>query len=692
VTVNIGSNQFIVGSGTLIAPDWILTAARNVTLNTSGTPQIASASAVDFGQGTAYQTPGTSAVSQIAIESGWDNNLALGNDLALLQLSTPITSIAPPSLYTSSLGTEIGQTATIIGYGYTGTGMTGETAGTIGTRRGIQNTIDAFGGSTTTGGPPADQLYSFSGISSNLMLTDFDEPGVPSASLMGIDTPLPLEGASVAGDSGGGLFITVNNQTYLAGVTDFVGVFSTTNPFPNADGHYGDYNGYTRLSVSQSMSFIDSTLQTSSAWNLPGSGTWASLGSWSSAGIPEFAGASANFTGSATAATTVSLNANWTVGNMTFNNSHGYTIAPGTSGSFFLDNGGATATGTITDSAGPQTISAPLVLNSNVAFTVTNSTDTLTVSGAVSGTGGISMSGAGTLSLSSSNSYAGATTINSGVLSVSAVNAIPSSSAITNSGTLRVLAGSSATPFVIASVSGSGTLSVGALPSSPGYAQLRAGGGTSSVASLSVASNSTLDITNNILVINFPSGNDPAAAIRGYLTTGYNADKWTGVGINSSYAAANPGLYAVGYADGSRDAGTSAGTTQIVIENTLAGDANLDGTVNFADLLVVAQNFNHTLDTHGNAIDWADGDFNYDGQVNFADLLLIAQNFNKKLAAGQLDQLPGSFAADWQLAEAEVAASQTNNVPEPAGMGLLALMAATLTARLRRERVVKMTR
>ena len=163
-------------------------------------------------------------------------------------------------------------------------------------------------------------------------------------------------------------------------------------------------------------------------------------------------------------------------------------------------------------------------------------------------------------------------------------------------------------------------------------------------------------------------------------------------GIDSSTAALNPGRFAVGYADGNVDQGTAAGANQVLVKYTLAGDANLDGTVNFADLLVVAQNFNHTLDTHGNPIDWADGDFNYDGVVNFADLLLIAQNFNKALSTSQLAEVPGSFAADWQLAEAEVAASQTNNVPEPAGMGLLALMAATLTARLRRERVVKMTR
>jgi hypothetical protein len=104
---------------------------------------------------------------------------------------------------------------------------------------------------------------------------------------------------------------------------------------------------------------------------------------------------------------------------------------------------------------------------------------------------------------------------------------------------------------------------------------------------------------------------------------------------------------------------------------------------------VVAQNFNHALDTHGNPLDWADGDFNYDGNVNFADLLLVAQNFNKHLGAGELAQLPQSFQAAWNLAEAEVAAVQSNNVPEPGTIGLMAIGAAGLLARRRRAKEIK---
>jgi autotransporter-associated beta strand protein len=70
------------------------------------------------------------------------------------------------------------------------------------------------------------------------------------------------------------------------------------------------------------------------------------------------------------------------------------------------------------------------------AITVNNATwevdsgDTLTVSGAVSGTGGVTKNGTGTLVLSGSNSYTGATAVNSGTLVAGATNALGNSTAV----------------------------------------------------------------------------------------------------------------------------------------------------------------------------------------------------------------------------------------------------------------------
>ncbi|HQY87234.1 MAG TPA: M12 family metallo-peptidase, partial [Tepidisphaeraceae bacterium] len=60
--------------------------------------------------------------------------------------------------------------------------------------------------------------------------------------------------------------------------------------------------------------------------------------------------------------------------------------------------------------------------------------------------------------------------------------------------------------------------------------------------------------------------------------------------------------------------------------DVLAGDANGDGTVNFADLLIVAQQY------EGPGTLFSQGDFNFDDDINFADLLICAQNYNVSLA------------------------------------------------------------
>jgi len=191
---------------------------------------------------------------------------------------------------------------------------------------------------------------------------------------------------------------------------------------------------------------------------------------------------------------------------------------------------------------------------------------------------------------------------------------------------------------VTGGITGSGGLTVG-----EGLAArltLSVGAGNSTVGSVIVNTNATLDITNNLLAIDFGSGTDPAGNIVGDLTTGYSGGAWNGTGIVSSTAAANP-QDSVGYADGNVDSTTAAQPGQFLVEYTLKGDANLDRQVNFADLLKVAQNFNKTGE------DWAGGNFIYaaNGQVNFADLLAVSQNFNKPLlpAASTDEQIGGSI-------------------------------------------------
>jgi len=98
------------------------------------------------------------------------------------------------------------------------------------------------------------------------------------------------------------------------------------------------------------------------------------------------------------------------------------------------------------------------------------------------------------------------------------------------------------------------------------------------------------------------------------------------------------------------------------------GDANLDGTVDFNDLVKLAQNYN----TSGGKT-WFNGDFNYDGNVDFNDLVLLAQNYNTPVASDPV--FGAAFNADMAKAFA--------SVPEPGLLSLAGAAVVGLSIRLR---------
>lgn len=55
--------------------------------------------------------------------------------------------------------------------------------------------------------------------------------------------------------------------------------------------------------------------------------------------------------------------------------------------------------------------------------------------------------------------------------------------------------------------------------------------------------------------------------------------------------------------------------------NAIPGDSNLDNQVNFADFIVLANNFGR------DAAEWSEGDFNGDQRVTFEDFVILVQNF-----------------------------------------------------------------
>jgi autotransporter-associated beta strand protein len=350
-----------------------------------------------------------------------------------------------------------------------------------------------------------------------------------------------------------------------------------------------------------------------------------------------------------------------------------------TGGTLEVGNGGATGQ---LGSVGPVSIST----GANLTYNLSSIT---TLGFAISGGGSFSQIGSGTTVLNGNNSYGGGTNIGTGsTLKIGAVTGLPIGSTISNNGHFQVAAGTSGTPVISGNISGTGDVTVG-VGASKGYLTLGNNTHTSTVSAVTVNAGSTLDIGNNTLKVSFGGAADPVATIASEIANGYNGGAWTGTsavaGVITSTPAQTQGgpALAVGYYDGNTDtdvAGSNpAGPSAIAIKYTLSGDANLDGLVNFNDLVTVVQNFNK------GGTDWAHGNFQFGTSTNFNDLVAVVQNFNKNLtpAGSQGDGLGGGgtigLSATVQVQNTAV------QLPEPASFTLLGAGAAGLLARRRRK-------
>jgi len=233
---NEGASGYIA-SGTLISSEWVLTAGHVV----GGTNNYgAGVSGMFFGLGSVYSGTGIAATEWIPY-AGWSSSngdVWAGVDLGLVRLSQPVTSVTPALLdFSTPL---LGLLGTNVGYGRSGTGLTGMNTNP-GTKRAGQNMIDARGGMVTTMG--SGTLLDLDGISSTVLFQDFDSPADLVASTMGSVTPVAQEYLIASGDSGGGLFIDVGGVTKLVGVSSFLASL----PYPwdttGANADYGDLAG-----------------------------------------------------------------------------------------------------------------------------------------------------------------------------------------------------------------------------------------------------------------------------------------------------------------------------------------------------------------------------------------------------------------------------------------------------------------
>jgi hypothetical protein len=149
----------------------------------------------------------------------WNGSLANGGDLAVIQFSTPITSISGYQLDTTS--SAVGDKVTLAGYGLTGVGSTGYTANTFGTLyEGTNQYLGVYSNAQSV------YAYGFTSGTSEVMIAP--------------------------GDSGGASLVNVGGVWEIVGVHDFVTCFAQ-GCTPNSS--FGQFGGDT--SVYADAAFLD---------------------------------------------------------------------------------------------------------------------------------------------------------------------------------------------------------------------------------------------------------------------------------------------------------------------------------------------------------------------------------------------------------------------------------------------------
>ena len=212
------------------------------------------------------------------------------------------------------------------------------------------------------------------------------------------------------------------------------------------------YTNFAFLNTNGLSVYSLRTTNTSISFSYVGTNQWQGGGSWGTGLGTPWSGGYNPSSSSAIAYfgtnpnTSVTVDKNVTIGGLIFTNSSGYTLtASGSSTITVLSPAGPSGTVGLTNQSGNQTINVPLNLASSLEITNSTGSQTVTLAGGISGSGGIIIDsgflglsntpattisnvisgaggvtkiGAGTLTLTGTNIYTGATVINAGALTI----------------------------------------------------------------------------------------------------------------------------------------------------------------------------------------------------------------------------------------------------------------------------------
>ncbi len=371
--------------------------------------------------------------------------------------------------------------------------------------------------------------------------------------------------------------------------------------------------------------------------------SWSEQLNWIG-GVPNANGSVVNFYKTITADRTLTLDGSKTVGTLTFNSAHTYTISQGSGGSMIFQNNGSAAPVTVT--SGNAVISAPVQLVDPLSMNVSTSTN-LTFAGAIDNSAGkaITKTGTGILYFNGPQTHGagasltllgGAVLLNSDAgagghnLSVS----LTTSTSLTLNTTQHLNGLSIASGTVVMPASGSTYLQT---------------------ASLAITGNGKLNLNDNDLIVEY-SGASPFTQVQNWVLNGYSSTFnpfKTGIISTTSQNAGGKTILLlfdnalVGKTEWPMGSGNTVPAQSVLGKYTYFGDTNLDGQVTGDDYSAIDASLGATNLNPGVAILY--GDTNFDNAITGDDYSAVDAN----LGMGVGNPLA------------------VNAVPEPATLGLL---------------------
>jgi autotransporter-associated beta strand protein len=301
------------------------------------------------------------------------------------------------------------------------------------------------------------------------------------------------------------------------------------------------------------------------------------------------------------------------------------------------------------------TVDQALSLNATLGAagaTLDTTNRTVSWSGHLSGAGGLTKLGTGTLTLLAPSTHSGGVNVTAGTLVIAHAGGL-------GTGGLSIASGATARVL-------------------PGLPQ------AVSVASVATAGSGQLDLTNNSMIIR----GMPLAQVQALVQQAFNAGHWDGAGggITSSTAAAASTTTAIGFASNALLHKTSfkgvegLSPTDVLVRYTYYGDADLNGTTTLDDFTLFLNGYQNAGDT------WGKGDFDYSGSVTLDDFTLFLRGYQQQGAPlSQIEALIAGVPMSPAERAAMLAAAQA--VPEPAAaFAVLALASANLLRRRPRRR------